>query len=105
MAFCTKHATLAADDDCGHCGHAYCVECLVRPFGPARPPLCIRCALSFGGVSTMRVARRRPSRRQRAGRRPATAPVPRTPEPSFTPIVETPVATSGPADLPEWANR
>ena len=35
---------------CGDCGHLFCQDCVVQPFGPHRPPLCITCALERGGV-------------------------------------------------------
>ena len=47
---CIKHGMIPADALCGDCAHAYCEECLVRPFGPSKPPLCIGCALRMAGV-------------------------------------------------------
>jgi hypothetical protein len=49
-ARCAKHHFEAAEAQCPNCGHGYCAECLVYPFGPHRPPLCVPCALVRGGV-------------------------------------------------------
>ena len=46
----------AAEACCGDCATAYCEECLVRPFGPSKPPLCIGCALRMAGVRVGRVS-------------------------------------------------
>jgi len=35
---------------CGQCGHLFCADCLVYPFGESRPPLCVGCALAAAGV-------------------------------------------------------
>ena len=35
---------------CGRCGHDFCRECVVFPFGLRKPPMCIACALEAGGV-------------------------------------------------------
>jgi len=48
---------------CGECGHQFCPECVVFPFGTSRPPLCIACALELGGV------RRQPRNRPKLSRR------------------------------------
>jgi hypothetical protein len=48
---------------CGHCGHEFCPECVVFPFGVKKPPMCIDCGLQMSGVS------RRPTGRPRLSRR------------------------------------
>lgn len=42
---------------CGDCGHQFCPECVVFPFGTRKPPLCIACALERGGVRRQSVGR------------------------------------------------
>ena len=42
---------------CGDCGHQFCPECVVFPFGTAKPPMCIACALERGGVRRQSVGR------------------------------------------------
>jgi hypothetical protein len=39
-----------ASTSCGRCAHFFCSECVVFPFGTAKRPLCIRCALGLSGV-------------------------------------------------------
>lgn len=51
MSFsCVKHPMTMAHHICGHCGHQFCPECVVFPFGASKPPACIACALELGGV-------------------------------------------------------
>lgn len=57
MSSCTKHQMLQAAGRCSDCNHEFCDECLVRPFGAGRPPLCIGCALAFAGVRSTRRGR------------------------------------------------
>ncbi len=80
---CSKHGWASATEDCGQCGHAACAECLVRPFGPNKPPMCITCALGFAGVrkrGTQRPAPASSGRTRRFGRKerdhPVEAPTP-----------------------------
>src|SRR6478672_6427669 len=50
MNGCPKHNSATASGSCGDCGESFCQECLVYPFGPSRPAMCIGCALAFAGV-------------------------------------------------------
>lgn len=61
---CVKHPMTVAEFACGQCGHDFCPECVVFPFGLRKPPLCITCALSVGGVSRRESGRPRLSRRE-----------------------------------------
>ena len=64
MSFsCVKHPMTAGEYICGECGHQYCPECVVFPFGTSKPPLCISCALEMGGV------RRQPTNRPKLTRK------------------------------------
>lgn len=64
MSFsCVKHPMTVGEHICGECGHQFCPECVVFPFGASRPPLCIACALELGGV------RRQASNRPKLSRR------------------------------------
>lgn len=47
---CVKHPMTFGDHLCSECGHHFCRECVVFPFGDDRPGLCISCALERGGV-------------------------------------------------------
>jgi hypothetical protein len=47
---CIKHPMTMGESICGECGHQFCHECVVYPFGTTKPPLCISCALERGGV-------------------------------------------------------
>jgi hypothetical protein len=53
-----------AEFACGACGHDFCPECVVFPFGLKKPPLCITCALQKGGVSRRETGRPKLGRRQ-----------------------------------------
>ena len=68
MSSCVKHSGIVASSSCGECGHAFCEDCLVEPFGPKKPPMCIACALAFAGVNQRA---QRPRKKQKAswGRR------------------------------------
>jgi hypothetical protein len=61
---CVKHPMAVAEFACGECGHDFCPECVVFPFGLKKPPLCISCALAKGGVSRRDTGRPKLSRRQ-----------------------------------------
>ncbi len=50
MNGCAKHNNVNASGSCGECGDTFCQDCLVFPFGPSRPAMCIGCALAFSGV-------------------------------------------------------
>lgn len=51
MSFsCVKHPMTMAQHICGECGHQFCPECVVFPFGTKKPPTCVTCALELGGV-------------------------------------------------------
>lgn len=54
---CVKHPMTMGEYICGDCGHQFCPECVVFPFGTAKPPLCIACALERGGVRRQSVGR------------------------------------------------
>jgi hypothetical protein len=60
MANCEKHPFDPATGMCKTCRLEFCGPCLVFPFGPKKPALCIDCALMASGV-------RRHSARGRAG--------------------------------------
>lgn len=60
---CVKHPMTLGEQICGECGHQFCNECVVFPFGTSRPPLCITCALEKGGVRRQSVGRPKLSRR------------------------------------------
>jgi len=47
---CEIHPFEGADDRCGACGRTYCIECIVYPFGPRKPPMCKSCAISASGI-------------------------------------------------------
>ena len=47
---CVQHPSVRASAACGQCGHLFCGDCLVYPFGEQRPPMCVGCALSAAGV-------------------------------------------------------
>jgi hypothetical protein len=77
-----------ADHVCGTCGYDFCAECVVFPFGLARPPMCITCALVAGGVRRRpddhprlhpREVRRRVRSRRSGRRAPEPAPPPEAP--------------------------
>ena len=47
---CVEHPSMRAAAACGQCGHLFCADCLVYPFGESRPPMCVGCALAAAGV-------------------------------------------------------
>jgi len=51
---------------CGQCGHLFCADCLVYPFGESRPPMCVSCALAAAGVR--KKATHRPKLRRSAAK-------------------------------------
>ncbi len=46
-----------SDQVCTRCGHDFCTECVVFPFGVKKGALCISCALEAGGVSRQHTGR------------------------------------------------
>ena len=60
---CVRHPMTMGEHICGECGHLFCAECVVFPFGADKPPMCIACALERGGV------RRQPTGRPKLARR------------------------------------
>jgi hypothetical protein len=60
---CVKHPMTMGEHICGECGHQFCPECVVFPFGTSRPPMCIACALERGGVRRQSVGRPKLTRR------------------------------------------
>lgn len=60
---CVKHPMTMGEHICGECGHQFCHECVVFPFGTSKPPLCIACALERGGVRRQPVGRPKLTRR------------------------------------------
>lgn len=64
MSSCVKHPMAVSEHVCGRCGHEFCAECVVFPFGLRKPPLCISCALEAGGVRRQHTGRPRFSRSQ-----------------------------------------
>lgn len=47
---CILHPFETADRVCHQCGHWHCDGCLVTPWGPRKPALCIECAIGRSGV-------------------------------------------------------
>jgi hypothetical protein len=74
---CVRHPMATAEHVCSRCGHDHCAECVVHPFGPSRPSLCVGCALAVGGVrSSARhsaAPRRQVRTKLRAARRAAAS--------------------------------
>ena len=64
MSFsCVKHPMTMAHHICGECGHQFCPECVVFPFGASKPPACISCALEMGGLRRQSTGRPKLTRR------------------------------------------
>jgi len=61
---CVKHPMVVAEFACSQCGHDFCTECVVFPYGLRKPPVCITCALDIGGVSRRTTGRPKLSRRE-----------------------------------------
>lgn len=47
---CTRHPFEVAERICHQCGHWHCDGCLVAPWGPRKPMLCVECAIGSSGV-------------------------------------------------------
>lgn len=60
---CVKHPMTGGEHVCGDCGHLFCEDCVVHPFGTHRPPMCITCALERGGVRRTATGRPKLTRR------------------------------------------
>lgn len=87
MSFsCVKHPMTMGEYICRECGHQFCPECVVFPFGASKPPTCIACALELGGVRRQSTGRPKLTRRsikqrlrmQRELSQAAAAPAPDT---------------------------
>lgn len=46
-----------SEDVCRRCGHEFCSECVLYPFGVSKGAMCISCALEAGGVSRQKTGR------------------------------------------------
>jgi len=90
---CVRHGMVRAEALCGDCAHSFCEDCLVRPFGPSKPPLCIGCALRLGGVRGSAAPTRRQAEQVSWRERRARRKLPVLPS----------VAADVPGDLPEPA--
>lgn len=96
---CVKHPMAPAEHVCGTCGHDFCEECVVYPFGLRRPAMCITCALQAGGVRRRRddhprLHKREVRRRLRDRGRPAAEP---------SPAAGAPVEPEAPPE-PDWVS-
>ena len=49
---CERHQFDRAIDRCGRCGGEFCSTCVVYSFGPKKPPFCLPCAVTAGGLRT-----------------------------------------------------
>jgi hypothetical protein len=91
---CVKHPMTLAQHICGECGHQFCPECVVFPFGMTKPPACIACALELAGVRRQATGRpkltRKSIKRRLAMQRPISTAVhpPVAEEPAPTPAAE-----------------
>lgn len=47
---CRNHSFERAQRICRQCGLWYCDQCVVTPWGPRKPALCVECAVNKGGV-------------------------------------------------------
>lgn len=61
---CVRHPMSVAEQVCHRCGHDFCTDCVVYPFGISKGAMCIACALEAGGVSRQRTGRPHLSRKQ-----------------------------------------
>lgn len=64
---CILHPFEPADRICHQCGNWHCDGCLVLPWGPRKPALCVTCAIGRAGVRAS--ARQAPTRSPRDIRR------------------------------------
>ncbi len=106
MSFsCVKHPMTMAHHICGECGHQFCPECVVFPFGAAKPPMCIACALEMGGLRRQNTGRPKLTRRsirQRLAmqRRISSSTGAQTTLPERDPEREWMEGSAGPQDVP-----
>lgn len=61
---CVRHPMNVTEFACGRCGHDFCPQCVVFPYGLGKPPMCITCALQIGGISRRESGRPKLSRRE-----------------------------------------
>jgi len=47
---CIIHPFEAGERICHRCGHWHCEGCIVLPWGPRKPALCVSCAIGKAGV-------------------------------------------------------
>lgn len=92
MSFsCVRHPMTMGEHVCGQCGHEFCPECVVFPFGTSKPPICIACALELGGVRRQSTGRpkltRKSVRTRLALQRKASAVPEPAPEPASEQVV------------------
>lgn len=52
-----------SEEVCRRCGHEFCSECVLYPFGVSKGAMCISCALEAGGVSRQKTGRPKLSQR------------------------------------------
>lgn len=62
---CERHQFDRSVDRCGRCGGEFCGTCVVYSFGPKKPPFCLPCAVSAGGVRSRAARGPALSRRER----------------------------------------
>ena len=62
---CDRHQFDRSVDRCGRCGGEFCSNCVVYSFGPKRPPFCLPCAVTLGGVRSKAARGPALSRRER----------------------------------------
>jgi hypothetical protein len=46
-----------SEEVCRRCGHEFCSECVLYPFGISKGAMCISCALEAGGISRQKTGR------------------------------------------------
>ncbi|MEZ5310486.1 MAG: hypothetical protein R2735_07830 [Microthrixaceae bacterium] len=51
---CIRHPMTFGNHLCSECGHRFCDDCVVYPYGTKRAGLCIKCALDRAGVRKRR---------------------------------------------------
>jgi hypothetical protein len=63
---CELHTFELADGECRMCSGAFCVDCLLHPFGEDKPGLCKQCAITAGGLrkSAARQVRTKPEEKR-----------------------------------------